>query len=55
MVIEGAPFVYWWSDAFLSRYAETPKLRQIAPGREGVNTGNNVWGLFLKDYQPAPW
>jgi hypothetical protein len=22
---------------------------------DGVNTGNHVWGLFLKDYKPAPW
>jgi len=29
--------------------------RIVDPIFDGVNTGNNVWGLFLKDYKPAPW
>ena len=29
--------------------------RIVDPLFDGVNTGNNVWGLFLKDYKPAPW
>jgi len=29
--------------------------RIVDPFFDGVATGNNVWGLFLKDYKPAPW
>jgi NAD(P)-dependent dehydrogenase (short-subunit alcohol dehydrogenase family) len=29
--------------------------RIVDPLLDGVNTGNHVWGLFLKDYKPAPW
>jgi NAD(P)-dependent dehydrogenase (short-subunit alcohol dehydrogenase family) len=29
--------------------------RIVDPVFDGVNTGNHVWGLFLKDYKPAPW
>ncbi len=29
--------------------------RIVDPIFDGVNTGNNLWGLFLKDYKPAPW
>ena len=29
--------------------------RIVDPIFDGVNTGTNVWGLFLKDYKPAPW
>lgn len=29
--------------------------RIVDPLFDGVNTGNHVWGLFLKDYKPAPW
>ena len=29
--------------------------RIVDPVFDGINTGNNVWGLFLKDYKPAPW
>ena len=29
--------------------------RIVDPLFDGVNTGNNLWGLFLKDYKPAPW
>jgi NAD(P)-dependent dehydrogenase (short-subunit alcohol dehydrogenase family) len=29
--------------------------RIVDPLLAGVNTGTHVWGLFLKDYKPAPW
>jgi NAD(P)-dependent dehydrogenase (short-subunit alcohol dehydrogenase family) len=29
--------------------------RIVDPIFDGVATGNHLWGLFLKDYKPAPW
>jgi len=29
--------------------------RIVDPLFDGINTGNHLWGLFLKDYKPAPW
>jgi NAD(P)-dependent dehydrogenase (short-subunit alcohol dehydrogenase family) len=29
--------------------------RIVDPVFDGANTGNHLWGLFLKDYKPAPW
>jgi NAD(P)-dependent dehydrogenase (short-subunit alcohol dehydrogenase family) len=29
--------------------------RIVDPIFDGVTTGNHLWGLFLKDYKPAPW
>jgi NAD(P)-dependent dehydrogenase (short-subunit alcohol dehydrogenase family) len=29
--------------------------RILDPVFSGLNTGEHVWGLFLKDYKPAPW
>jgi NAD(P)-dependent dehydrogenase (short-subunit alcohol dehydrogenase family) len=29
--------------------------RIVDPLFDGVNTGHHLWGLFLKDYKPAPW
>jgi NAD(P)-dependent dehydrogenase (short-subunit alcohol dehydrogenase family) len=29
--------------------------RILDPIFSGWNTGEHVWGLFLKDYKPAPW
>jgi NAD(P)-dependent dehydrogenase (short-subunit alcohol dehydrogenase family) len=29
--------------------------RIVDPLLDGINTGNHVWGLFLKDYKSAPW
>jgi len=29
--------------------------RIVDPIFDGINTGRHVWGLFLKDYKPAPW
>ncbi|HEY0483782.1 MAG TPA: SDR family oxidoreductase [Kofleriaceae bacterium] len=29
--------------------------RIVDPVFDGLNTGNHLWGLFLKDYKPAPW
>jgi len=29
--------------------------RIVDPLFDGIATGNHLWGLFLKDYKPAPW
>jgi NAD(P)-dependent dehydrogenase (short-subunit alcohol dehydrogenase family) len=29
--------------------------RIVDPLFDGINTGNHLWGLFLKDYKAAPW
>jgi len=29
--------------------------RIVDPVFDGLNTGRHVWGLFIKDYKPAPW
>jgi len=29
--------------------------RIVDPIFHGMNTGEHVWGLFLKDYRPSPW
>jgi hypothetical protein len=29
--------------------------RIVDPLFDGVRTGRHAWGLFLKDYKPAPW
>jgi NAD(P)-dependent dehydrogenase (short-subunit alcohol dehydrogenase family) len=29
--------------------------RIVDPVFDGVSTGKHLWGLFLKDYKPAPW
>jgi hypothetical protein len=44
--IGGEPIVYWWPNEFLRRYAEAPKLGELAPARFGVNTGDN--GRFVR-------
>jgi hypothetical protein len=51
-VVEGEPFVYWWSKEFLAKYAAAPKLGQLAPVRLGLSTSDNprflrqVWELM---------
>jgi len=29
--------------------------RIVDPITDGINTGTHQWGVFLKDYKPAPW
>ena len=29
--------------------------RIVDPAFDGITTGHHMWGLFLKDYKPAPW
>ena len=48
-VIKGQPLIYWWEAAFLKRYAETPKMEDVAVVREGLTTSNN--SRFLR----KPW
>ncbi len=54
-VIKEKPLIYWWDEDFLKRYAETPKLGEIAPAWQGVATTNNTrflrksWEVQLND------
>lgn len=48
-VIQGQPLIYWWDDDFLKRYAETPKLEEESPVRQGLASSNNTRFLRL------PW
>jgi hypothetical protein len=48
LVIQGQPFIYWWDEAFLKRYAEAPKLGTAAPVRTGLCTSNNT--RFLRNH-----
>ncbi|WP_254923793.1 DNA methyltransferase [Pseudanabaena sp. SR411] len=41
-VIKEKPLIYWWDDAFLKRYAETPKLGEVIELWQGVATTNNT-------------
>jgi hypothetical protein len=41
-VIEGEPIVYWWTNDFLGRYANAPKLGDASPARAAQSTGDNV-------------
>jgi hypothetical protein len=51
-VIKGEPIVYWWTQAFLDRYACAPKLGDVAPVREGLTTGDNV-RFLRRPWEPA--
>ncbi len=35
-VIPDSPLVYWWSADFVTRYSESPKMAEIARGKEGL-------------------
>jgi len=48
-VIKEKPLIYWWDDAFLKRYAETPKLGEVYPAWQGMATTNDP--RFLR----KPW
>lgn len=48
-IIKDKPIVYWWSQDFLNKYSETPKMEEDAPVRAGMQTSNNVRFLRL------PW
>jgi len=41
-VIDGEPLVYWWDDAQLKIYRETPKLEDVCTVREGLGTRDDV-------------
>ncbi len=41
-VVPGHPLIYWWDEAFLRRYAETPKIGEVHPARKGACTSNNA-------------
>jgi Eco57I restriction-modification methylase len=48
-VIKEKPLIYWWDDAFLKRYGETPKMGDETDVRQGMATANNT--RFLRQ----PW
>jgi len=48
-VIKEKPLIYWWDEAFLKRYAETPKMEDETDVRQGMATGENT--RFLR----KPW
>ena len=48
-VFKEKPLIYWWDDAFLKRYAETPKIEEVSPGRAAQSTGDNT--RFVR----SPW
>jgi len=48
-VIKEKPLIYWWDDAFLKRYAKTPKIEEFAQVRQGMATADN------ERYLRKPW
>ena len=58
--IKEKPFVYWWDDDFLQRYAETPKLGDETDVKQGMATANNTrflrqpWEIQLNDLLICP-
>jgi hypothetical protein len=46
-VIKEKPLIYWWDDAFLKRYAETPKVGELFQSRKGTWTSDNSRFLRL--------
>ena len=48
-VIKEKPLIYWWDEAFLKRYAKTPKISEESPVRAGMQTSNNL------RYLRSPW
>ena len=44
-----------WGSTLALAYAEAYPERVTELVVFGVTTGRHVWGLFLKDYKPAPW
>ena len=48
-VIKEKPLIYWWDEAFLDRYAKTPKISEESPVRAGMQTSNNL------RYLRSPW
>ena len=51
--IEGWPLIYWWDEDFLQRYLDADKLGIVAPGRKGIDTGNNTQ-FSLKPWELTP-
>lgn len=57
--IEGAPLLFWLDSAFLKRYAEVPKIGDIADGAGGIATTDNerflraVWEVPLASAKAA--
>ncbi|ACL64501.1 conserved hypothetical protein [Anaeromyxobacter dehalogenans 2CP-1] len=46
--VEGRPIIYWWDKGFLARYRAAKKLGEVAPGRNGMSTQDNV--RFLRKW-----
>ena len=47
--ITDQPLIYWWSDAELKAYVQTPKMLAASPVRQGLATSNN------KRFLRYPW
>ncbi|PZO41936.1 MAG: BREX-6 system adenine-specific DNA-methyltransferase PglX [Pseudanabaena frigida] len=60
-VIKEKPLIYWWDDAFLKRYAETPKIEDTSFVGQGMGTRNgirferNYWEVKLSDVLICPY
>ena len=39
--IKQQPIVYWWDQEFCDRYSETPKIEDVYPTSNGMNTSSN--------------
>jgi hypothetical protein len=51
--IEGMPLIYWWDHAFLAQYLAAPKLKDVAPAREGMSTSDNT-RFVIKPWEAPP-
>jgi hypothetical protein len=60
-VIDGEPIVYWWGEEFLSVYRGAPKMKEIAPAKQGLATADNTrflrytWELTLLQRTSIGW
>jgi hypothetical protein len=50
--VEGAPFLFWLDPAFMRRYAELPKIADVADCQGGIATTNN--DRFLRAIWEVP-
>ncbi|GMU55099.1 MAG: hypothetical protein AMXMBFR33_42450 [Candidatus Xenobia bacterium] len=54
-VVPGHPLIYWWDEAFLRRYANTPKLGDVARVGKGLCTCDDTrflrlnWEIMAQD------
>ncbi|MEO7032445.1 MAG: DNA methyltransferase [Polyangiaceae bacterium] len=57
--VEGAPLLFWLDPEFMRRYAELPKIEQVAECKGGIATSNNerflraIWEVPLQQAKAA--